>query len=756
MGPHRLKDLSRPEHVYQLNVEGLDTTFPPLVSLDAVPNNLPVQLTDFIGRQSELAETKRLLGETRLLTILAPGGTGKTRLAIQAAADMTDEYPDGVFFVDLTPISSPADIIQTVAESLGLGLSSDQDVQTQLLNYLANKRQLLLFDNFEHLGDGAPIVSAILKAASRVTVMATSRTTLNVTGETVLVLAGVEWIWDGNEHALRSTGVRLFIDAANRAQPGFSLDSNDLDPLAGIIRLTGGMPLGIILAAAWVGMLSIGEIADEIAKNLDFLETETGDVPDRQRSVRAVFDYTWDLLSPDEQSIFAALSIFRGGFTREAAEVVTGASLRTLATLANKSLVTPSPDTGRYTVHELLRQYAAAELEGDPDNHLRILDAHASYFSGLADMAFPRLTRGDELVAFERDIDNIRLAWRRCLATANAAGARQIVGALWTVYEVRGWYPSGVGLFGEALEVFDEDSEDETTVVARALSSAVQAWFLGLQNRQVEGVAAAAKATDTLRAAADPEALWLALQCLALNFAYTGQEWGSVAEEGIALGETLDGPFWAAAFKNWRGGAALMAGDFDTGKRVLLEAMEVYEQLDERYWMSANLQHQAQIAIAEGRLEDAIDLFGRSADRARQMGALRVLQMSSIGLGDAETAAGDFAGAETAFAGSLATSEQMGMVREMLAVITRVAKMRAATGRKVEAVELLASVLADPASAQHVIFDSVSTDENANAALDELRMELDADEFSAANAAGTSRPYDVAAKELINSLGSSG
>jgi len=752
MGRHRLKDLTRPEHVYQLIVEGLDSTFPPLASLDAVPNNLPVQLTDFIGRQSELTETKRLLTETRLLTILAPGGTGKTRLAIQIAADVTADYPDGVFFIDLAPISAPDHIIQTVAESLGLGLSSDEDVQIQLLSYLATKNQLLVFDNFEHLADGAPIVPEILRAAPRITVIATSRATLKVTGETVFALEGLESGWKTADEALQTSGVDLFIDAAQRAKPGFALTPEDLDPLAGILRLTDGMPLGIILAAAWVAILSIEEIAAEIAKSLDFLEADVGDAPDRHRSVRAVFDYTWELLGAEERSIFAALSVFRDGFTRRAAEVVAGASLRDLASLSNKSLLTPHPDTGRYIVHELLRQYAEAELETDPDEYLRVRERHAAFYANLAGDAFPVLTTGDELATLEEDIDNIRLAWRHCLATENAVEARKLIGALWALYEVRGWYPPGMALFDEALEAFDEGSEDQPTVVARALSSASRAWFLGLLGRQVEGIAATAKATETLQASGDREALWLALIPQALNLAYTGQDWTEVAVQGIAVGETLDGPFWAAAFKNWRGGAAMMSGDFATGKRVLLEGMEVYEELDERYWLSANLQHQAQIAIAEGRIQDAIDWFVASADKAQEIGTVRVLQMSATGLGDAYFAAEDYEGAERAYIDSLITSQQIGMNREMLSVLRRLAEVRAATGRQREAVELLATVLAEPASAQQAVFDESLTSDSATAALDELRKDLDPAEFDAAHAAGTSRPYDIAAKELMGGV----
>ena len=749
MGLHRLKDLTRPEHVYQLIVEGLDSTFPPLASLDAVPNNLPVQLTDFIGRKFELTETKRLLAQTRLLTILAPGGTGKTRLAIQVAADVIADYPDGVFFIDLAPIGASHDIVQTVAESLGLGLSSDEDVQSQLFAYLATKDQLLVFDNFEHLVDGATIVPEILRAAPHITVIATSRATLKVTGETVFTLEGLESRWEADDQALQTSGVYLFIDAAQRAKPGFTLKPDDLDSLAGILRLTEGMPLGIILAAAWVAMLSIAEIAAEIAKNLDFLEADVGDAPDRHRSVRAVFDHTWGLLTVEEQSIFAALSVFRDGFTRQAAEVVTGASLRDLATLSNKSLLTPHPDTGRYIVHELLRQYAEAELETEPGEHRRVRQAHAACYADLAGDAFPVLTTGDELATLEQDIDNLRLAWQQALATANASVARKLIGPLWTLYEVRGWYPPGEALFGEALEAFDDGSEDEATVVVRALSSASQAWFLGLLGRQVEGIAATTKAIETLQASGDREALWLALTSQALNLAYTGQDWTEVAVQGIAVGETLDGPFWAATFKNWRGGAAMMSGDFTTGKRVLLEGMKVYEELDERYWLSANLQHQAQIAIAEGRTQDAIGLFGPSADKAREIGTVRVLQMSATGLGDAYFAAEDYEGAERAYLDSLITSEQIGMNREMLSVLRRLAEVRAATGRTLEAVELLATILAEPASAQQAVFDAALISDSATAALDELRKDLDPDEFAAAHAAGTSRPYDIAAKELM-------
>ncbi len=755
MGQHRLKDLTQPEHVFQLNVEGLDSTFPPLVSVDFFANNLPQQLTDFIGRQSELAETERLLGETRLLTILAPGGTGKTRLAIQAAVDLIDDYPDGVFFIALADLDSSTDIVQEVAESIGIALSSEQDPETQMLNYLATKRQLLVFDNFEHLSDGAAIVTQILRAAPYVSAIATTRTKLSLTGETVFILEGLDGTWDSPNQASQTSGVRLFMDAAHRSRPDLMLAPDELDPLAEILRLTDGMPLAIELAAAWADILSIEEIAAEIARNIDFLETDIGDIPDRHRSVRAVFDYTWKLLEPDEQAMFASLAPFRGGFTREAADAVAGASLRDLATLAGKSLVAANPDTGRYTIHELLRQYAEAELQSDPDQYSRILDAHADYYGDLMGEAFALAERDDELMLtiVEQDLDNVRSAWRHCLAKQNGVGAFKMVPALWMAHEIRGWVAPAVELFDEALDAFDEGSNDEATVAARALASAAQAWFLALQGEPERGLAAADQAIATLEASADEDARCIALFSRLINVVYLYQieDWISTTEQGIALGKAIDRPYWTAAFKQWRGGAAIATGDLDTANRALLEAKGIFEQLGTRYWMGANLNHRAQVAFAEGRIENAVDLFSRSVESGRELGALRVMLLSLNGLGEANLAAGNLEAAESAFVECLATAEQMGTVLEMLNLIGKLAQIKAATGQQQEAVELLATVVADPTSAYPALLQSVPIAEVATETLTDLEKDLDADEYTAAHDAGSARFYAVAVKELIAS-----
>jgi predicted ATPase/class 3 adenylate cyclase len=753
MGEHSLKDLTQPERVYQLNIAGLSSDFPPLASLDAIRNNLPIQLTEFVGRQAELAATEQLLTRTRLLTILAPGGAGKTRLAIQAAAEITGDFPDGVFFISLADIGSSRDIVQAVAESLGLALSSDEDVKTQLLTYLTNKSQLLLFDNFEHLIEGASIITEILQAAPQVKVVVTSRAKLKVTGETVFTLAGLETTWESPGGAFQISGVQLFIDAAKRVRPGFVLEPEDMDSLAEVLRLTGGLPLGILLAAAWVDMLAMDEIAAEIAKNLDFLETEMGDVPDRHRSLRAVFDYSWALLTPEERKTFLALSAFRGGFTREAAQTVAGASLRGLSILANKSLVTPNPATGRYAVHELLRQYAEADLRRDPELSSHVDEAHAAFYAALMEESLALFTRSDQpraLRMVEHDLDNVRSAWRHYLATGEAGAARPFVEGLWYLYEMRGWYPAGISLFGEALDAFDE----EDVVRLRALAGAAQAWFLALIGQPEAGEAGARIAADTLRESPDLAGYTTAVQGLAMSLAYLGrmEEMAACTEAAMAVADARRHPFWSAAMRNWRAFGAFLAGDVDTATKFLREAYDALEQLNEHYFMSWNLWLQAMIATQQQRPLEAIDLHARGLAKCRDISYMRGTMVALEGLGDANVAAGRFEAAEQAFIEGMATADKMGMVRDMLGMMAKIAKVRAAMGLPAEAVEMLATVLAQPMSTQQPFADNTPIKDSAAQALDDLRGMLSSEESSAALARGTSTPFEVSAKELMASV----
>jgi len=680
LGEHSLKDLARPEHVFQLSLDGLPDNFRPLESLNNVPNNLPEQLTEFIGRQLELADAKRLIGQTRLLTILAPGGAGKTRLAIQVAADISADFVDGVFFVGFADISSTSDIVQTIAESLGLALSSDEDIRTQLLTYLAPRRQLLVLDNLEHLAGAAGIVEDILRSAPHVKLVATSRSKLRLTGESVLAIRGLDVTWNHPDEAMKASGVQLFNEAAKRSNTGFVLNPADLDALAEILHLVGGLPLGILLAAAWVDMLSIAEIAAEIGKSLDFLETEMQDIPERQRSIRAVFEYSWDLLQPEERETFSALSVFRGGFSREAANSVAGASLRGLANLVNKSLVTASPDTRRYEVHELLRQYAEAKLRRDGERYAMVCDAHAAFFATLMGEGPFMMSHGQQallLQMVEADIENIRIAWRYHITNHNAVQARKFILGLFLIYEFRGWYQASRTLFNEALDLLPDKSEAEDLMELRALVSALSGWSFTMLSQPKAGWLAAAKPTELLAQSEGFVDYYVAVQCLALSLAYLGDvvEMAAKLDEAISISNSLQEAFWAASLKDWRAFAAVLAGDFETATRYIDEAIQVVGSTEE-FWVTFwNLWLRAMIATHENRPEDAIQLYARQVAICRKVSYVRGTMVSMDGLGEANLAAGRLAEAETAFIEGMANAGQLGMVRDVLSMMTKVARI---------------------------------------------------------------------------------
>ena len=290
--------------------------------------NLPAEPTPFVGRTRELAHIKRQLAEARLLTLVGPGGSGKTRLALKAARQTAGEYPDGVFFVPLAPISSPGRLVQTIAEAVKFPLMTHEDPQTQLLRYLGNKQLLLVIDNFEHLLDGVQIVSEILSRAAGVKVLATSREKLNLISEMLFIVGGMDLSPVGESPLEGSNDANaLFVQSARKVCPGFSPRPDEISQIESICIIVRGLPLAIELAAAWLQILTINEIRAELEQGFDILSTGARDAPERHRSLRAVFEHSWNLLDTSAHEILMSLSIFRGGFTRQAAQQVTGASL---------------------------------------------------------------------------------------------------------------------------------------------------------------------------------------------------------------------------------------------------------------------------------------------------------------------------------------------------------------------------------------------------------------------------------------------
>ncbi len=462
-----------------------------------IPANLPRLNTPFIGRTKELGEISHLLESPncQLVTLLGPGGIGKTRLALQTGliAVETRQFRDGVYFVPLSGLTAIERLSATIAEVLGISLYGDVEPQSKLLDDLRAKELLLILDNVEHLlstpdqpNEGVTyLLAEILQQAPAIKILVTSRVRLHVPGEWVLDVAGLAFPHSTNWHQATEdienySAAQLFIQAASRVRPNFVLSAEDRQAVARICDLVEGLPLALELAASWSRSLSCQEIADEIEQDFEVLTTASQTVPERHRSLRAVFDYAWRILSKEERAVVRQLSVFRGGFSREAAQQVTGTSLGLLAVLVDKSFVRLS-SSGRYFVHELLRQYAQSKLEAQPAEALQTCNRHSAYFGEF--LAHHFIQQKEILEAVDAELANVRVAWQWAIDNQRYEAIVQGLNGLWGYLDARGYFQEGETRFGQAAAAFkhliDPDqplkNQQHVAILARLLSR--QAWF---------------------------------------------------------------------------------------------------------------------------------------------------------------------------------------------------------------------------------------------------------------------------------------
>jgi len=439
-------------------------------------HNLPAELTSFVGRTREVTELGWLLKHARLLTITGLGGSGKSRLALHMAWTHLDDFTDGVCFVPLASVPSASAILWEIGKHITFRFHPSREPLTQLLDYFRHKSLLLVLDNLDHLISEAGLITEILRAAPDVKILTTSRERLNLYGEVSYPIAGLELpeIDDVNEIA-GSESVKLFTERAKSINPTLQWNLHDLQQILCICRTVEGMPLGIELAATWVDTLSATEIANELERSLDILETEQQKVPFKQHSMRAVFNRSWELLNDVQQQAFQSLVVFRGGFTREAAQVIAGVGLRTLQALVNKSLVRRLPYAGRYDIHELLRHYAQEHLERC-GQEAALHEAHAMYFADFLAARWLCLKdhrQKQALLELEADIENARSAWRYWIEVGNITQLKKFLHAFWAIYDIRGWYSAGTELFEQAVQVLRDIPSEEAT--------ALLGWLLAVQ-----------------------------------------------------------------------------------------------------------------------------------------------------------------------------------------------------------------------------------------------------------------------------------
>jgi DNA-binding SARP family transcriptional activator len=435
----------------------------------------PTQLTPFIGRTNEISKLSQLLidPDIRLLTILAPGGMGKSRLAIEIARKLIPDFEDGVYFVPLAPLDSLEMFLSYLANAISYIRTDRKPLNQQLADFFQGKSMLLVLDNLEHLIGQSQWINDILASSPNLKFLATSRNPLNINAETRFHLSGLSFPEEGTTKDLNSySAVELFLRSAHRTKPAIIFGKDDWQYIGEICRMVGGMPLAIEMATAWLEMLSLAEIVKEIRKGLSFFETAIRDIPERQHSLYAVFDYSWQTLNEKEREQFSQLTIFRGGFTREAAEKVVGISLRQLVGFVNRSLINRTPED-RFEIHELLRQYGFEKLQANLVSYQHLITRYAEYYGHKLRGWNVDLRSGKQRQAMAKisaDFENIRYAWeiavyfeRPDLIEAAFDGL-----FLYLIQHVR--YDDGLALF----ELAAENISDETREGVRLL-----AWLTG-------------------------------------------------------------------------------------------------------------------------------------------------------------------------------------------------------------------------------------------------------------------------------------
>jgi predicted ATPase/class 3 adenylate cyclase len=662
LGEHRLKDLPHPERLFQLAVEGLPREFPPPRSLDARPNNLPTQVNRFIGREDVIREVGDALANTRLLTLTGPGGTGKTRLALEVAHGQLSAFPDGVWFVDLSAISDPSVVPTEIAIALDLTRDPGSPVLECVDEYLRDRTLLLVLDNFEQVLDAAPAVEHLLSRAPGLKIAVTSRSTLSIYGEREFPVPPLRLPKTARQPDLEamtnSEAVLLFADRAAAVRPDFTVTEENAAVVAEICSRLEGLPLAIELAAVRVKVLTPEAILSRLDERLSLLTSGPRSLPERQRTLRGAIDWSYQLLEETEQRLFARLSAFWGGGTLEAIEAVCDSDLDDqvldlLGSLVDDSLLrrTESPDGEvRFQMLETIREYATERLDDAPEA-AAIRRRHGEYFLELATRAEPHLVGADQkawLDRFDREHDNIRAALRWSIASGEVQAGQKAAGALWRFWHQRGhlaegrrklehllevpagtertdarfkaltgaggltyWqndYPATERFYTEALEIARELGDPHT--IAEALYNVS---FIDRIRGDVD--AGVAKLRTVLEMARSIDNRQLAADCLWIlgnHELRQGQpeEGLPMVEEAMAIYRELGNLFSTADSLSGLGSFYRIIGDTEEARASQREALHIFVEVGNPTGIAMVLEEMAMVETMNGRHERALRLAG--------------------------------------------------------------------------------------------------------------------------------------------------
>jgi len=721
----------------------------PVAASTPGPHNLPVQLTPFIGRESELAQIEQLLAlpSGRLVLLVGPGGSGKTRLAIQSAAQHLAAFRNGVFFVPLAPLNSPEHLVPALADAIQFSFYGAIEPRTQLVNFLREKEMLLVLDNFEHLTTGASLLAEILQNAPRVKMLVTSRERLNLQGEWLLEIGGLDYPpASQRDEGLHYSALRLFISCARRHDITLTFPAADLPHIARICELVVGMPLAIELAAAWIRVLSVKDIVRELRKDTDFLVTNEHNVPMRHRSLSAVFDHSWNLLNEAERSALLGLAVFRGGFQREIAEQVAGASTELLSSLVDKSLLRRTA-AGRFELHQLLRQYLARRLKEQPALEHAVLGNFCQYYADFLHQREKYLRAGRQkeiLTEISEEIDNVRAAWQWSIERSRWDLIERCGESVFFFYDLRSLVQEGAELFAAAAERLVEAAR-----VGHAADDRLLGWLLARQARLLHRLGRLDQARTLYQQSLDLHARLGARRDSAFARTYLGDlnwmtgnydaayqllrdsvEICTISGDGYLLGRTLNSLGIVASIRgdyttagelyrnslaiqreigdrigqslvlNNLGGIAFLRREYERAKYLYEESLTIQTEIDDRRGEAMVLTNLADVALASGNKLDAKWFLQWSLTIRRETGDLVGSVYTLNSLGETTSALSQPAEAMAYYLEALAAALETQAAPLTLSVLVSIAACWQRQGQVEPALELLAFVLNNPVTEQ--------------------------------------------------------
>lgn len=684
LGTHRLKDLIRPEQIYQVNAPGLLSGFTPLKTLDVFPHNLPLQLTSFVGREKEILEVKRELLGDRFVTLTGPGGTGKTRLALQVGAELLELFPDGVWQVEFASLSDASLVPQTVAAVLGVRESSGRPTIAVLTDYLRNREMLLILDNCEHLlAASAQLVEALLQSCPNLCILATSREALNIPGEISYRVPSLSIPDPRNPTHLPSLSkyeaMQLFVQRAEIVRPGFELTEANAHAVAQICRRLDGIPLAIELSVARVKMMPVEQVAARLDDRFRLLTGGSRNALPRHQTLRALIDWSYDLLSDQERTLFRRLSVFAGGWTLDAAEAICagegihpGDVLDLLTQLVNKSLVIPESKAdaeARYRLLETIRQYARERLlEAGGGEEVR--ERHLQYYLKLSERAEPEL-RGPYQIAWldrlEDEVDNIRAALEWSFDVNVEAGLRILSALLW-FWHIRSGKVEGIEWLERALATDAQERDGTPPSLARAMirGKALNAvGTLMIMHGDSERACQLSRESLALHEELGPagrlgvaHALWNLAQ--GDSYHEDLDQASALAERSLRLYREAGDKFGVAQCLDHLGSYALIRADYSRAKQLWEEDLALRREIGDKDGVAWSLSLLANLALWKGEHEQAWQLYTESQNAFREIGNKWAVSMALSGMGSVMLSQGNFEQASKLYEEALAYGRDMG------------------------------------------------------------------------------------------------